>query len=66
MSQPFPRTLSQPPFTLTKPQLAIIELVNNDKGIDDPTKDARQACLGVLTTERGKLLNLINSFSVIF
>lgn len=64
MSQPFPRTLSLPPITLTRPQLAIIELINNDKGIDDPTKDARQACLGVLTSERTKLLNLINSFSV--
>ena len=64
MSQPFPRTLNQPPFTLTKPQLAIIELVNNDKGIQDPTSTSRSSCLNTLNSERSKLLSLINSLTV--
>ena len=52
MSKKFPIDLDQPAFSLSKPQLEIIDLIDADGGIQDPTAIKRNSCLSVLTEKK--------------
>jgi hypothetical protein len=64
MSKKFPISLDQPALSLSKPQLEIIDLIDADGGIQDPTATKRDSCLSVLTGEKNKLVSFLNSFTV--